>query len=505
MKRLLFFLVLATALPVSLISQEQMVARDTNLLKINSFINQIIDQTTPVPDSLNAISDYLIEMSKDSLMKRYVARLLFEKFYNSPVMGMESSAIYLAQKYFLSGRLKAFSESQLADLNLYVEFNKNTLLGMKAPPLRMESSKGDSISLGDILGEYTLIYFYDDECSVCRAEAPKMKKVLREIEDTEISVFAVYVEQSRDRWLADISKNFPADSLGNHKWYFVRDPEFTSDYQRLYGVTGTPKLFLLDRSGTIVGRGLNTESLSDLLNTLINGDIQQRARLMMFIHNYLNGVNFDNPESIDSAFSALYERSKGEKELFRALFNELYLYLKYSADAKMQRASIKMAKDYIVNKPQLWDSTFVAKTEKSIRLAQINQVGERATDLTLRSLTGKKMRLSKIKSEKSILIFFDIACPICAEELKQFSDRYDYYIKKGVTPIAVYTGSNTKALISFVKEKNLRIGIYYDRDGDAAIYDKYDISSVPAIYLLGRDKTIEAKDINHKTLDNLLK
>lgn len=489
----------------SLFSQINSSAKDTNLLKVNGYINKIIEQTPPVPDSLIRISDFLIGVSKDSVMKTYVARYLFEKFYNSPIMGMEAPAIYLAKNYFLNGKLKGFNSSDLETLTLFVEFNKNSLIGMDAPDLKMETVSGDSITLWGIKSQYTLLYFYDDECSVCRSEAPKIKSVLKEFSNLDISVFAVYVQSSKENWKADISKSYPPDSLAGHKWNFLWDTLMQSDYQRLYGVISTPKLFLIDQQKKIVGRNLRASSLGDLLRTLSINEDDQKSRLVMFFYDYFKNFNIADTNSLNTAFAALYDRSKDDKELFRGIFSELYLFLKYSVDVNLKNGAVTLAQKYILAKPELWNADYIAKTRKSIEAALKNPYGSVAPSLNLYTIKGKKATTGKIKADSLILVFFDIACPICDREREELQKLYPIYKSKGIEVIFVYTGTNIAGLKKYIAQNKIEWITLWDKKGNSGIYDKFDLSGVPAVYLLNDKKQILAKDLNIKQLNSYIK
>ncbi len=504
-KKLIIIQVILLSTIVSLYAQNNNQAKDTNLLKVNGYINMIIDQTPPIPDSLIKMSDFLIGVSKDTTMKTYIARFLFDKFFNSSVMGMETPAIYLAKNYFLNGKLKGFHSDDLTALKLFVEFNKNSLIGMDAPELKMESNNGDTVSLRGIKSDFILLYFYDDECSVCKAEAPKIKAVLKEFSGVDISVYAVYVQSSKENWKADILKNYPVDSLAGHTWNFVWDPDMNSDYQRLYGVMSTPKIFLLDKDKKVVGRNLNAEALRDLLHSFDVNATEQKAQLLLFFFNYFKNFNTADTSAVDNGLSALYERSKTDKELFNSIFSELYLFLKYSSDNNLKNAAVTLAQKYIIDKPELWNEDYVNSMKKSVENAKKNPFGSVATSLILRDLKGKKTETNKIVADSLILVFFDTECPICAREISELQKRNEKYKNKGIKIVLIYTGKNLSRLKNFVAEHNIDWITLWDKNNRAGIYEKYDLSAVPAIYLLNGNKVIIGKDLTQKQLDTLIK
>lgn len=503
-KRLIILIIISFISVVSLFAQEQTATIDTNLLKVNKYISLIIDQTPSVPDSLIKMSDYLIGVSKDSIMKTYVARFLFDKFFNSPIMGMETPAIYLANNYFLNGKLKGFHSEDLAMLNLFVEFNKNSLIGMSAPELKLESISGDSVSLNSIKSKYTLLYFYDDECSVCKAESPKIKAVLSEFINIEISVFAVFVQSSKDNWKVDISKNYSLDSIAGHNWYFMWDPDLKSEYQRLYGVISTPKLFLLDENKKIVGRNLNASSLKKLLQSLSVNEDEQKAKLFYFFTEYFKNFDTKDSSSIDSAIKSLYDKSIQDKDLYTSLFSELYLFFKYSQDNNLKKRAVTLANNYILNRPEIWNEDYIAHITKSRISAQKNPIGRVAQELSLSNLKGRKVVTNKIVADSIILVFFDFNCPVCVKEIKELQKKHSLYKEKGVKIVLIYTGQNFEGLKIFFKENKIEWVTLWDKDRKAKIFEKYDLTEIPAIYLLNSNKVVIAKDINIEQLIKLI-
>ena len=75
---------------------------------------------------------------------------------------------------------------------------------------------------------------------------------------------AVYAGQDKAAWKA-FRKSFKLKNKNirlRHFW----DPEIDSDYLRLYGVISTPKLYMIDSRGVIIGRRLEVENLPQMLS-----------------------------------------------------------------------------------------------------------------------------------------------------------------------------------------------------------------------------------------------
>ena len=71
--------------------------------------------------------------------------------------------------------------------------------------------------------------------------------------------------------------------------------------------------------------------------------------------------------------------------------------------------------------------------------------------------------------------------------------------------VLVYTGRDKTGFIKYSSQGNPQYIWLHDTDRESEMFDKYDLSSVPTIYLLDKDKKIIAKDINTITLEKLLK
>ena len=58
--------------------------------------------------------------------------------------------------------------------------------------------------------------------------------------------------------------------------------------------------------------------------------------------------------------------------------------------------------------------------------------------------------------------------------------------------------------IQYVAKNNIKFRQLYDKEQLGSLAEKYDISSVPHIYLLDRDNTVIAKDISAEDLAAIL-
>ena len=475
--------------------------------KLNGFILDYLKQTPPIPDSLSKASDILINLSKDTIVRSYVARYLFDLFNSSSIMGMEAPAIHIATNYILNGKIKGLSQEALMMINLFVEFNKSSLIGMDAPELEMSDTSGKKVSLRGIKSNYTIVYFYDDQCKVCKADMPYFKKALLNNLDLGLSVFAVYTQPSEKKAKAYIKENFSDLNNSGINFYFVSDSLLESDFQRKYAVLATPQVFLLDENKKIVGRNLKGESLSQLLSSLKNRSDKSVVELVDFFDNYFEEYNLSDSTERKAAFGLLFEKSKSSPKLYRDIFGELYLYLRFNSEPSVQSSMPFMVKNYIEPFKNLWEADLKIYNDiiYSASLAMRNPVGEKTSDLKLFTSENMAMRLSEINADNTILMFFDIKCKICEVYLKDITRIIEMSQNRDLKVVLVYTGRDKTGFIKYCTQGNPHYIWLHDTDRESEMFDKYDLSSVPTIYLLDKDKKIIAKDINTITLEKLLK
>lgn len=180
----------------------------------------------------------------DSASREEVAVKVFEHFRNSHLMGDENVAVHVADKWIQGN----------SEISLYADFNRSSLLGAKAPLLPeagLESFSKD---------KPTILWFYDTDCAKCKLESVKLEDFFLRRSDCELITF--YTGDNPQKWKEFISSHFSTVSSARHLCDFSE----SSDFRKLYSVTATPRMFLIDKEGIIVGRMLDTESLESLLD-----------------------------------------------------------------------------------------------------------------------------------------------------------------------------------------------------------------------------------------------
>lgn len=455
-------------------------------------------------DTVISRIERLIESASDSL-KPSIATEAFRYFCKPKIMGQESVACHIAENYFMNKKLPA-DKSAIFEMNTFVMLNKNSLLGMQAQELRMQDTLGVYQSLHELesLGEYTIILFYTDDCRTCKTETPRLVDFVNEYSMGVINVYAIYTQDSKERWKKYIDENF---YLYNPfvNWVNVWDPDVESGFHLLYNVISTPQIYLTDKNGTIIGRGLNTESLKELIQRMK----EEQASIRKFLDSYLGKYgNTNDTAAIKESIDLLYEKSKKDKSVFKDIFAELYYYLKNSQSVVMKEFAVYVADRYIAKEPQLWDgSVFAEKILKEFDGLKKNMPGEIAADLNLKDLNDNTINIYSIPGKFKILYFYNTGCSLCDPITEELSKLYaEYSGKNGETAfIAINTGTDKDEWKKFVHEKGDKGWINLSgHENVMEIYGKYYWEELPCIYLLDKENRVIVRNVSPWGLKNII-
>jgi peroxiredoxin len=144
----------------------------------------------------------------------------------------------------------------VATIKERLEAMKTVAVGKKAPLFTMSDVNGNPVSLSSKIGtKLLLLDFWAAWCRPCREENPNLVKVYKEYHNKGFDVISVSLDRSREDWL----KAIKADKLA---WTQVSDMKYKGNAAaQLYLVNSIPANFLLDDTGTIIGKNLIGDDL----------------------------------------------------------------------------------------------------------------------------------------------------------------------------------------------------------------------------------------------------
>lgn len=429
--------------------------------------------------------DFLIESCTDSLVRQYVALNLYDYYLTSKVMGSEAVAIHLLDNWFFNGKVKMPYEMDLINARVYADFNRQSLLGNVAPDLLMKTMHGEPYHvLSTAPGRYEVLYFYDTDCARCRVETALVCDLL-ENEDFPVAFYAIYAGDNMEAWKTYVEDRFdftPSGADVIHLW----DPELDSDFQRKYAVLQTPRMYLIDPDGIIIGRGLDVDALSHMLHQIFDEkklDYGSAGSEELF-----DMVLGESPslEQIDG-FSENIHRltiAQGDTLMFRQLVGDYMYYLSAKTGEAYKEGLSHLIDKHVLTRNDVWrteDDTLkvvgfariledlLSKAEPGTRISDIKVRGE----LTARGKSKTvSRRLHRLHGKENVIIFHTEGCHVCAAEIEAVGE-----LMRDNPKIKVFSVNVDKVISSSPSIAS-------------RLFDSFDLTVLPYIVVTDRKGTI---------------
>ena len=387
---------------------------------------------TAGPEAQKEECDFLIQSCTDSLVRQFVALNLYDRYMSSKLMGAEAVAIHILDRWFFTGEVKMPDEIDLLNARVYADFNRSSQIGMTAPVLDVATLAGEPVTLyGKPSQRYSVLYFYDTDCSKCKVETILLRSLLED-EDYPIDLYAFYTGDKKADWEAYVSERFSFTSE-NVEVLHLWDPELDSDFQRKYGVLQTPKMYLVRPDGRIAGRGLDSRALSQLLSPLfedVSLEYGGREAMELYARMFQGDLSEDGVKAV-SDMIAESTLAAGDTLMFRQMAGDLLYYLAGETGKGAKEGLAYHIDKYIIN-----DSGNVWKTsDDSLKVVEFAGIME---DLLSRAAPGSRIpaikvpgvllsragdrnkvkSLRKIGGKHNVIIFHTEGCNICKAEIE---------------------------------------------------------------------------------------
>ena len=439
-------------------------------------------------------ADFLIESTSDSLVRQFVACTVYDHFIDSPVMGSEAVAVHVYDRWFAPGKVKMKNDMDLFNARIFADFNRQSLIGEKAPEIVMESADGTIVRLfaeGEASGRYRVLFFYDADCSKCKLESILLTNVF-ETEDFPVELIAVYAGDDRQKWDSYVSDRLTFDTARTkvmHLW----DPTLDSDFQRKYGVLQTPRMFLVSPDGTILGRGLDAPALAAMLKMAFSEvELEYGSDESISLYDGIFGDAYPSKEDVVSISDYIQASTldKGDTLMFRQMTGDMMYYLTLQSGEGFKEGLDELIRSKILSRPDVWKSA--DDSLKVIGMAQMygdllskSTPGNVVPDLKLPGLMlskGKEkagtFRLGKLRGQTNYIMFVTEGCHVCAAE-------------KEAARLTAGLGSKDKVLIV-----NVDAILAEDPSLAERMFGSFDLSTLPFIVQTDRKGRIQRRYIS---------
>jgi len=249
-----------------------------------TYIEKVVPQH---PDSLIHETDMLIEKSRsDPQLFRYMLITLFNHFAQSQIMGMDAVYIHIADRYYIPEADWSDPEF-ISKLKERVQKSKPTLIGSKATDIQFVELDPDHFlmaaesedmkknpyvgmyrQLYDVKAKFTILYFWEADCSHCKVATPVLYEVYQRLKPKGIEVIAfnnLGGEEGKVKWIDYINEH------GFYDWINCWNP-YDFNYKNIYDILSTPQLYVLDQEKTIVAKRISPEQAEKIIESMLEKD-----------------------------------------------------------------------------------------------------------------------------------------------------------------------------------------------------------------------------------------
>jgi peroxiredoxin len=137
-------------------------------------------------------------------------------------------------------------------------------VGQQAPDFQLQSLDGKTVSLSDFRGQPVLLNFWASWCGPCIGEMPDLQSVYDNWTDKGLQMLAVNVGEGPLTVVAFVK---------GHKYTMPVLLDTGNNVSRLYGVTGIPTTYLIDKDGIIrdkvIGAFPNEKTIEQHLGAIV--------------------------------------------------------------------------------------------------------------------------------------------------------------------------------------------------------------------------------------------
>lgn len=161
--------------------------------------------------------------------------------------------------------------------------------------------------------------------------------------------------------------------------------------------------------------------------------------------------------------------------------------------------------DNINLEDQCIDEERKAELEKKVESHKKFSAGKQLPDFDTQDIGGKKVKLSAINSDYTLLVFWATWCPHCNTLVKELKKIYLPDNRNKLEIIAVSLDDSKEDLDRFLKEGGYDwINVCDYKKWKGELVQQFDIFATPTMFLVSKDMTIQAKPITYNELMNEL-
>lgn len=197
------------------------------------------------------------------------------------------------------------------------------------------------------------------------------------------------------------------------------------------------------------------------------------------------------------------QQTNGTVELRKYMVGQFAQQFELTPSASLDEAYQLVIQKYVSGEPDLWDASMLQKVKEVSEIKAKLAVGNTFPALMLTDLKESNQALMAVKSDFTILYFYDPGCAHCRETTPKLTALADKYADK-MQVYAVSLDADVNVLKKFTEEFNTQRFINVRDTTRKLEFYTLGVFNYPTIYLLDRDKKIVARWLSVEQLASYL-
>jgi hypothetical protein len=231
---------------------------------------------------------------------------------------------------------------------------------------------------------------------------------------------------------------------------------------------------------------------------------------------YYRDLVVPNSDSLIKEIDAMLLQARTSSEMFKYLmvrFVQQYIQPQYMGQ---DAVFVHLFEKYInTGQATFFTQQYRDYIDKRAYSLMANLIGNPAADMDMVDSTGKRMRLYDLRSDYTVIVFWDPTCGHCKEVVPKVDSIFQAKWKaQGVKIYAVKVEGPDNEWQQFIKKNALddwhhvyQLASTTDainKAGKPGFRQLYDVYQTPVLYLLDKDKRIIAKKLDYLQMDDVL-
>lgn len=208
-----------------------------------------------------------------------------------------------------------------------------------------------------------------------------------------------------------------------------------------------------------------------------------------------------------SGIKILMKKAEINVQLYSYLGELAKKYL-YNYESPMHNEELYIPFLESMVKSPVIDNIHKSSYEQQLAMALKNRPGSMAENFIYTLASGKSYTLSALKSEYTLLFFNDPDCEDCLEIKNKINSSSALTVLqnkyKKITILSIYPDEDLRIWKEHLPDYPLNWINGYDKKLNIRNKELYDLTKMPVLYLLDREKHVLLKNASFETLENYL-